>query len=265
MPSFLVRLCCIWSLNPAQSKKYEVVIMGAGMAGIVAATELCENGMDPKDILIIEGSDYVGGRTKVSEFGGYSLNVGASWLKGACAFCNESFKERFEVNPMLQLAEEFGILFVADDFESEIYFDPRHGDLINHTELSDAYDDYGQAYKCVQAQYESTIDTPTFDPSKEDDSVAFALANCGWTAETMLQKFVEWYDWDFDAAVDPSRSSAFDAGAIGEIYGPDRLYITDPRGYAGITIGLADELIDKGVSIKLNSIVTSVSYGNDHV
>eukprot|EP01083_Nonionella_stella_P156094 505066_1 len=90
MPSFLVRLCCIWSLNPAQSKKYEVVIMGAGMAGIAAATELCENGMDPKDILIIEGSDYVGGRTKVSEFGGYSLNVGASWLKGACAFCNES-------------------------------------------------------------------------------------------------------------------------------------------------------------------------------
>eukprot|EP01083_Nonionella_stella_P150974 481851_1 len=169
MSSFFGTLFYIWSLNTVQSKKYEVVIMGAGMAGIAAATQLIEDGMNPKDILIIEGADYIGGRTKVSEFGGHSLNVGASWLEGGCVWCNESIKERFEVNPMLQLAEEFGIAFVSDDFESEIYFDARHGDLINHTELHDAYDDYGQAYKCVQAQYESTIGTPQFDPSKEDD------------------------------------------------------------------------------------------------
>eukprot|EP01083_Nonionella_stella_P088080 245293_1 len=74
-----------------------------------AATELCANGMDPKDILIIDGADYIGGRTNVAEFGGYSLNTGASWLMGSCAFCNESFKEEFELNPMFEIAEEMGL------------------------------------------------------------------------------------------------------------------------------------------------------------
>eukprot|EP01083_Nonionella_stella_P197011 724574_1 len=268
MTSFFMTFFCIWSLNSVQSqkiKKYEVVIMGAGMAGIAAATELIKNGMNPKDILIIEGADYIGGRTKVSEFGGHSLNVGASWLKGGCVSCNESLKERFEVNPMLQLAEEFGIAFVADNFESEIYFDPLYGDPINHTALYAAYDDYYQAYECVQAQYGNTTDTPDYDPSKEDDSYAFALSNCGWTPKTNLQTFVEWYDWDFESAVETVQSSAFSTNSIYAIYGPDELYITDPRGFAGITIGLADQLIDKGVTIKLNQMVTSVSYGDNHV
>eukprot|EP01083_Nonionella_stella_P047221 126368_1 len=113
MQSLLVSLC-ILSSNIVRSKTYDVIVMGAGMSGVSAATELCANGMDPNDILIIDGADYIGGRTKVSEFGGHSLNVGASWLEGGCVWCNESIKERFEVNPMLQLAEEFGIAFVSD-------------------------------------------------------------------------------------------------------------------------------------------------------
>eukprot|EP01084_Bolivina_argentea_P182627 315251_1 len=279
MQSLLVSLCILFS-NTVRSKKYGqansntrgfdgeygVIIMGAGMSGVSAATELCANGMDPNDILIIDGADYIGGRTNVGEFGGYSLNVGASWLMGSCAFCNESFKEEFELNPMFEIAEEIGLLFVEENWESEKYFDPLQGDPIDYEALDDAYDAYYKAYDCVQAQYWSTIGNPSYDPWKADDSMGLALANCNWTSDTMYQNFVEWYEWDFETAVEPEQCSAFSTiDVLQNTYGPNDLYITDPRGYHGIVMELANGLIDKGVTIELNHMITYVSYGDDHV
>eukprot|EP01083_Nonionella_stella_P304649 1059544_1 len=264
MQSLLVSLC-ILSSNIVRSKTYDVIVMGAGMSGVSAATELCANGMDPNDILIIDGADYIGGRTNVAEFGGYSLNTGASWLMGSCAFCNESFKEEFELNPMFEIAEEIGLLFTEENWESEKYFDPLQGDPIDYEALDDAYDAYYKAYDCVQAQYWSTIGNPSYDPWKADDSMGLALANCNWTSDTMYQNFVEWYDWDFETAVQPEQSSAFSTNVVQNIYGPNDLYITDPRGYHGIVMELANGLIDKGVTIQLNHVITYVSYGDDHV
>ncbi|XP_031572601.1 polyamine oxidase 6-like [Actinia tenebrosa] len=59
-----------------QHKK--VLILGAGLSGIVAGKTLMDNGVD--DFLILEGQDYIGGRIKQHNFSGFNVELGANWI-----------------------------------------------------------------------------------------------------------------------------------------------------------------------------------------
>ena len=54
----------------------DVLIMGAGMAGITAAKTLYDGGVT--NILILEGTDRIGGRIRNAEFGGVTVELGAN-------------------------------------------------------------------------------------------------------------------------------------------------------------------------------------------
>lgn len=56
----LFTLGMIKNYEPTSEKSYDAVIVGAGWAGIKAAATLLENGVE--NILVLEGSDYIGGR-----------------------------------------------------------------------------------------------------------------------------------------------------------------------------------------------------------
>ena len=67
------------SLNKdLQHDEQKVLILGAGVAGIVAAKTLQENGIN--DFLILEAQDYIGGRFKQRSFAGVKLEEGANWI-----------------------------------------------------------------------------------------------------------------------------------------------------------------------------------------
>ena len=53
------------------------VIVGAGIAGLTAAWQLVSAGDDPADILVLEGSDRVGGKLARAEVAGHLIDVGA--------------------------------------------------------------------------------------------------------------------------------------------------------------------------------------------
>lgn len=55
----------------------QVIIIGAGAAGIAAATKLILNGF--RKILILEGQDRIGGRIHSIPFGTGVLELGAQW------------------------------------------------------------------------------------------------------------------------------------------------------------------------------------------
>lgn len=65
---------------------YECIIVGSGLAGLQCANTLLnkEHNMSNKDVLILEASDYVGGRVKqVDSFvAGIPIDVGAEFLHG---------------------------------------------------------------------------------------------------------------------------------------------------------------------------------------
>jgi len=53
---------CICCLTEAKQPHRKVLILGAGLSGIVAGKTLQDNGVD--DFLVLEGQDYIGGRIK---------------------------------------------------------------------------------------------------------------------------------------------------------------------------------------------------------
>lgn len=69
----------------ANAQTYDVLILGAGIAGIRAARELWENNVT--NILIVEQADRIGGRMHEATIGSGSGGVwriekGANWVEG---------------------------------------------------------------------------------------------------------------------------------------------------------------------------------------
>ncbi|WP_436863510.1 flavin monoamine oxidase family protein [Acinetobacter haemolyticus] len=58
-------------------KVWDVVIIGAGLAGLKAATELTKNG---KEVLVLEARDRVGGRSMAGEICGKTIDLGGQWV-----------------------------------------------------------------------------------------------------------------------------------------------------------------------------------------
>ena len=56
----------------------EVLVLGAGMAGITVAARLKEEGVE--GVVVVEGSDRIGGRVKDTQFGGITIELGANWV-----------------------------------------------------------------------------------------------------------------------------------------------------------------------------------------
>ena len=56
----------------------EVLVLGAGMAGITVAQRLKEEGVE--GVVVVEGSERIGGRVKDVQFGGITVELGANWV-----------------------------------------------------------------------------------------------------------------------------------------------------------------------------------------
>lgn len=59
------------------TKKYDVAVIGAGFAGLIAARELAHAG---KRVLILEARDRIGGRTWLADRLGLNLELGGTWV-----------------------------------------------------------------------------------------------------------------------------------------------------------------------------------------
>ncbi len=59
--------------------KYDIIIIGAGVSGLLMALALCKG---KKNVLIIEKSDYVGGNCRTYEINGYHMDTGPHAITG---------------------------------------------------------------------------------------------------------------------------------------------------------------------------------------
>lgn len=65
------------SRSADQPQRHDVIVVGAGFAGLVAARELSRAGLD---VLVLEGRDRIGGRTWLAERMGMELELGGTWV-----------------------------------------------------------------------------------------------------------------------------------------------------------------------------------------
>ena len=274
MLSFDILCSTLMLTVTSQDNDYDVIIMGAGMAGISAAKTLYDAGID--NFLIIEAQDYIGGRVKNVEFAGQTINSGASWIHGACL--NETNISRCsfngilpsEINPLLDLADMYAVDYVITDYDSELILEPDNNATnlpseFNITKSDNAYDRYYEAQDCVNRLIAK------IEKGKLNDMSYFAaLYLCGWRNPlNAIEKTVQWYEFTFEYGTDTERG-----GALGSVletyerYGDQDLFVTDEDGYQSIILELADEFLDidnieNDPRIKLNSPINLIQYDED--
>lgn len=94
----------------------QVVIVGAGLSGLRAATEIHDAGLD---YVVLEAMDHVGGKTlsvPTTSNGSAQVDMGAAWINDS----NQS--------EMYALAEKFGFDLIQQRTEGQsLYEDPLGG------------------------------------------------------------------------------------------------------------------------------------------
>ncbi len=92
----LLFLCISPQTSAAPKRTYDHIVVGAGISGAGAAATLKKaKGKDA--VLVLEARERVGGRLYSEQVGGYTINLGASWIHG------------LRGNPLVRLAEQAGV------------------------------------------------------------------------------------------------------------------------------------------------------------
>ncbi len=86
------------------NKKSDIIIIGAGVAGLVAAQELNKNGFHP---LILEARNRIGGRVYTVQPWGATIELGASWI------------HQIHNNPLAAIAKRNNILLSPTEYSHE--------------------------------------------------------------------------------------------------------------------------------------------------
>lgn len=110
-----VSVCLVLAPPPPTPNHRSVLILGGGVAGIIAARTLHEQGID--DFLIVEARNELGGRLRSKRFGAegrqVTVELGANWIQG-------TQEGDGPANPILILARKHGLNATQSDFYESI-------------------------------------------------------------------------------------------------------------------------------------------------
>jgi monoamine oxidase len=159
-------------IAPMNEPDVDVIVVGAGVAGLAAAAELRARGLT---VALLEAADRIGGRTwteRLAALGGQPFDHGASWLHDA------------DRNPVAPIAERAGrTLF--DAAAVRCYRTFVEGRLATQAELA-AYD-RADARLAARAEARAAADGPDVSlaeamaaPENDPDEAAWAAAVAAW-------------------------------------------------------------------------------------
>lgn len=95
-------------VRAARAAEADVIVVGAGFAGLGAARELSRRG---HRALVLEARDRIGGRAWTVDLGGAPVDMGAAWIHG------------IDGNPLAAVAREAGVRWQATDFDRQALFE----------------------------------------------------------------------------------------------------------------------------------------------
>ncbi|XP_022107026.1 polyamine oxidase-like [Acanthaster planci] len=211
----------------------DVLILGAGAAGLCAASTFLKRGFDR--FLVLEGAGHVGGRVHDVEFGGVRVEKGANWLQPI-------------EGPMAKIAEKVGLECQQGDYSQRgVVVRSEDGEVIPQWEMEE------QASELCDILVEAgefAASTPQSNLTMRD----FMAERDWFSSSDALRKTIEWYIFEFEYTVPPEEASV-DVGHW------DRLgnsgFVTDQRGFKTIFSDVVANLVQKNLLL-LNSRVVSI-------
>ncbi|XP_028407052.1 polyamine oxidase 6-like [Dendronephthya gigantea] len=232
----------------------KVLILGAGMAGVSAAKTLWDAGI--RDFLVLEASGRVGGRvlkgTMIDREGletGSVVELGANWVHGT----HVDGKPKNPIWHMVACSElnSYNTMNALDD-KKYIVLD-ENGDVKTSEPDQKSFTDMVE--KCDKLEEEKKKEETT-DMSKRK-----MLTECGWNPVTQAQKAIEYYVYDFDAAVAPEYIScgiklkSDESEEKIDSEGDYQALVNDKRGYATIIEDMAKPFLEKIRHHKVKKII----------
>ncbi len=220
--------------NPSPETSADVIVIGAGIAGLAAAQDLQAQGFR---VLVLEGRDRIGGRIWTERSLGVPMDMGASWIHGPDGD-----------NPITAIARAAGAkLFVTDDDSVELY--DTAGEAISEADFDAGEVAYEDLLKRIEAFAEN---------QSRDLSVASAIQRVAPQAlQNPLLRYQLTAYMEFDAGGPIEELSAW-------YWNHDRVYpgldVLFPDGYDSVPKALG-----RNLSIALNQNVLAVSLDTDGV
>jgi monoamine oxidase len=210
----------------------EVIVIGAGIAGLAAARRLMEWDYD---VIVLEARDRIGGRVWTDHSIGLPLDLGASWIHGV------------KGNPISDLADQAGAARVVTDYDSLTRY-KSDGTEISNQEDADIDTLFEQFYEQV-AVWQEELDN---DISLQEGLDLF-ISNKRFSREGMLNLlYAVNTELEHEYGADVSDLSLWEFDQDNDTRGADVIF---PDGYEPIIQRLAD-----GLDIRLNQIVRRVEY-----
>ena len=222
---------------PSDRRDADVLVVGAGMAGLTAARELMAKG---KRVIVLEARDRIGGRIWTETVGGQRLDLGASWIHGVRG------------NPLSALASKVGARTVATDYESMQRFDASGRPLTQAED--DALERLWQRWEAWRA---AKLDAGTGgkDRSLHSGVEAFvAAAGLSAAQHTQLRSLL-CSNVEHEYAQDAALLSLQHFDDTGEFDGGDGLL---PGGYHALLAEVA-----RGVDVRLGVQVARIDTSDD--
>lgn len=230
----------------------EVMILGAGMAGIAAAKTLAENGVT--DFLIIEATDRIGGRIREETFEGVQIETGAHLLY-----------QIFEEHPLFPFMLQCGIQGNFTDYTSEVVY--NGSEIVPPEEIAVIQTELFTAMAAVQsyAQQRQADNLP-------DISMRQGLEAVGWFSNTTLRRLYSFYLIDLVYGEHYDIVSLYDfASRFNTQPNAADFFVSDARGYAyllhciaaGFNFNTTSRTSDR--RLRLDTRVTEIAWGDECV
>jgi monoamine oxidase len=230
------------SQNQGKGQDLDVVVVGAGIAGLSAASNLRSQG---HKVLVLEGRDRIGGRVWTERsWQDIPLDMGASWIHGVTG------------NPITALSQKFNIDTLPTDYDSLALYDSKGVQMGDDAEER-VFRGFKQVLKKIDQLRKALDESDQTDISLQK-ALESVIANMDLSAQEMVElNFAINTKIEHEYAADISDLSLLNWDNGKGFRGGDRLF---PDGYDRIAQGLA-----QGLEIKLGHIVKQVTYNDTGV
>ncbi|KAI3874757.1 hypothetical protein MKW98_019330 [Papaver atlanticum] len=249
----LVTFFCLYGLPESMAAReptLTVIVVGDGFS----AKTLSDAGIT--NILILEGTDRIGGRIKKTKFTGESVEVGANWVEGV---------NGNEVNPIWTMVNKIGLKTYYSDYDhlpANTY--KQTGGVFEKSTAQKAYDLADEV-----SEFSKKLSVSLTSERKEDISILASQRLKSHVPSTPIEMAIDYYTYDYEFAEPPRVTSLQNTELLSTFanFGEDLYFITDPRGYETVVHYVAKQFLTTNKDghitdprLKLNKAVTETQY-----
>lgn len=218
-------------------RKNEIIIIGAGIAGLSAARILHDHGLS---VTILEARDRAGGRVWTDNSLGVPLDMGASWIHG------------IKKNPIHKLVKQHRIKTLVTDYESGILYD-ADGRAFPDSEVVETEKRFNKLMKKLDVEREELDEDMSL---KDGIEMILAKQDLTDTQRRLLEYWIT-AEIEHDISANTSDLSLWYWDQDEEFKGDHVIF---PGGYSQIVTQLAKDL-----DIRYEEVVEHIQYNEDGV